>query len=245
MKFLMVLPARGGSKGVPNKNVMDICGRPIFTYVLDDIHACKYANDIVTVCSTNDNGIAGRFAAYDVPIVWRPENLATDEAAYLPVLWHALFACEARFNVRYDAVLSAYPSTPVRGRKWFDHLIGTWLRRPDVSAIYPVRRAGQCRPEWLVGLDEEGILDYRVDDKAALRQKCEEACYLSGGVGMLIPRRNFDDYPDPSPPGDAHAGFGQRRLGLPFDGRWTGEIDEPEDIAWAEMLIQARRLGCR
>ena len=112
MRVLGVIPARGGSKGVPGKNVKLLGGVPLIGHTIAAARASKLAR---TILSTDDARIAdvGRELGVDVPFV-RPEALATDSARAIPVLQHALEACEAAEKSRYDAVMMLQPTTPLR-----------------------------------------------------------------------------------------------------------------------------------
>jgi CMP-N,N'-diacetyllegionaminic acid synthase len=110
--ILGVIPARGGSKGVPGKNVRPLAGTPLIGWT---INAAKGSHLTRTVLSTDDEAIArvGRELGVDVPFL-RPADLATDSAKSLPVMQHALAAAEADDGRHYDAVMMLQPTTPLR-----------------------------------------------------------------------------------------------------------------------------------
>lgn len=115
MRILGIVPARGGSKGIPRKNLADVCGRPLIAW---SIEAGKQllANGVLARCivSTDDEEIAAVARAYgaDVPFL-RPAAAATDTAKALAYVLHALDTLEPR-DGDYDAVMILQPTSPRR-----------------------------------------------------------------------------------------------------------------------------------
>jgi N-acylneuraminate cytidylyltransferase len=113
MRVLGVIPARGGSKGLPRKNVLPLAGRPLIAWTI----ACAKAATSLTriIVSTDDAEIAAvsRAARADVPFM-RPAELATDTATSMDMLRHALGAVESAGDAPYDAVCLLQPTSPFR-----------------------------------------------------------------------------------------------------------------------------------
>ena len=107
-KVLAVIPARGGSKGLPGKNILPVGGKPLIAYSIDAARACA-AVDRVIVSSDDDAIIAAaRACGCDVPFR-RPDELATDTAASIDVILHALDQVPG-----YDYVVLLQPTSPLR-----------------------------------------------------------------------------------------------------------------------------------
>ena len=113
MKVLGVIPARGGSKGVPKKNVKLLGGKPLIAYSIEAARAAKLLTRVIV--STDDEEIAevSRRWGADAPFL-RPAELATDAAKAVPVIQHALEEMEGRDDQVYDAVMMLQPTTPFR-----------------------------------------------------------------------------------------------------------------------------------
>src|SRR4051812_8742805 len=110
---LAVVPARGGSRGLPGKNVRPLAGLPLLVHSL---RCAALAPDVTrTVVSTDSAEIAqvARAHGADVPFL-RPAELATDEAPMMPVLAHAVAAVEAEEGRAYGSVLLLDPTSPGR-----------------------------------------------------------------------------------------------------------------------------------
>lgn len=112
MRTLGVIPARGGSKGVRNKNIRTLGGKPLIAYSIEAAKASSLSRVIVSTDSEEIAAIARAYGA-EVPFL-RPAELATDSAKAIPVIHHALQWMENQENTKYDAVMMLQPTTPFR-----------------------------------------------------------------------------------------------------------------------------------
>jgi CMP-N-acetylneuraminic acid synthetase len=113
MSVLAVVPARGGSKGIPGKNIVPLGGKPLIQYTLDV--ALKVDKIDRVLVSTDDERIAevARQAGCDIPFL-RPESMAGDNARTVDAVLHAVDELEARLEERYDTVVLLQPTSPFR-----------------------------------------------------------------------------------------------------------------------------------
>lgn len=124
MRILAIIPARGGSKGIPRKNLADLCGRPLIAWSIETGKKLVSSGTIDRcIVSTDDKEIAGIAGSYgaDVPFM-RPGEAATDSAKALAYVEHALAELEERNEV-YDSVLLLQPTSPVRDISIFKEAI--------------------------------------------------------------------------------------------------------------------------
>jgi len=121
-KILAVVPARGGSKGILNKNIVDIGGNPLIKYTID----AALGSEMLTHCvvSTDSDVIAdvAKSCGALVPFK-RPKHLSDDKALSLPVMQHAVEFMEAEQGYQYDLVIMLQPTTPLRQTKDIDNAI--------------------------------------------------------------------------------------------------------------------------
>lgn len=110
MKILTVIPARGGSKGVPRKNVRDMCGKPLIYYAIKAAAGCDLIDKVIV--STDDAEIAqkARECGAEVPFM-RPAEIAGDKTSLIPVVQHALRYFDEQ-GLRFDAAISLQPTSP-------------------------------------------------------------------------------------------------------------------------------------
>lgn len=153
-----MIPARGGSKGVPRKNLRPIAGKPLLQFTLEAALGASSLSRLIV--STDDEEIAGvaRDAGADVPFM-RPAELATDSARSLPVLQHALATVERQENApTYDAVVMLQPTTPFRSAQDIDGAVAL-LERSGADSVISVVDVGGHHPARMKYLDGDRLVD--------------------------------------------------------------------------------------
>ena len=119
--YLVIIPARGGSKGIPRKNIIDVAGKPLIAWTIK--HALNVDGELKVVVSTDDEEIASisqKFGA-TVPFI-RPSNLAGDNSTTESVLLHAIYWFEQN-GFSFDAVILLQPTSPIRNDKSLEKAI--------------------------------------------------------------------------------------------------------------------------
>lgn len=113
MRILGVIPARGGSKGVPGKNIRPILGKPLIAYTIETALKSEMVTDVVVTTDSEEiQKIALEFGAL-CPFL-RPDELATDTALAVPTIQHAVGEMEARKDVKYDYIIMLQPTSPLK-----------------------------------------------------------------------------------------------------------------------------------
>jgi CMP-N,N'-diacetyllegionaminic acid synthase len=140
-KVLAVVPARGGSKGIPNKNIVDIGGNPLIKYTIDAaLGSAMLTNCVISTDSDVIADVAKSCGAL-VPFK-RPEYLSDDRAQSLPVMQHAVEFMEVEQGYQYDLVIMLQPTTPLRETKDIDNAINLLLDTGANSVISVVEVEG-------------------------------------------------------------------------------------------------------
>lgn len=139
--LLGVIPARGGSKGIKNKNLRQVLNKPLIYYTIKD--ALDYNEIHKTIVSTDSLEIAEVAKKYgaEVPFI-RPKELAKDETPMMEVLKHALMECEHIYSIKIQGIVLLDPTSPIRYKDDIKAIINVYLeRRPDlVVAVSKSRR---------------------------------------------------------------------------------------------------------
>jgi CMP-N,N'-diacetyllegionaminic acid synthase len=136
-KVLAVIPARGGSKRLPRKNITELNGKPLIGYTIE---ASKQSNLITaSILSTDDLEIqnVAKSLGANSPFL-RPSHLATDTVRNSETMIHALEYMEQVNGVRYDAVLLLQPTSPFRTASHIDDAINTFLRS-DADSLASIK----------------------------------------------------------------------------------------------------------
>lgn len=127
MKILTVIPARGGSKGIPRKNIKMMCGRPLISYVIETLKKSRYNMDIAV--SSDDEEILHVAEKYGAITVLRPARISTDEVTLDPVIHHAVASIEKDLDTQYNYVITVQPTSPLLTTKTLDDAITIMIER--------------------------------------------------------------------------------------------------------------------
>lgn len=171
MNFLYVIPARGGSKGIPYKNIKKLAGKPLINYSID--LARQITTDKNICLSTDDENIIETAKLYGLEVPFkRPESLATDRAGTYEVLLHAIQYYE-NLGENYDAIVLLQPTSPFRLKKHIEEAISMF--NEDIDMVVSVKEASanpyyNCFEEdkngFLSSSKGNGLLERRQDAPA-------------------------------------------------------------------------------
>ena len=227
MNVLGLIPARGGSKGVPRKNARLLCGKPLLAYTAESALAAQRLSRLIL--STDDEELAeiGVGCGLDVPFM-RPPELATDQTPMLPVVQHALGWMEERGG-RFDAVCLLQPTNPLRRSADIDACIELLENRgcDSVVTVRPVPT--EYHPYWVYFQGPSGLLQLSngSTEPITCRQELPAAFHRDGSVYVSL--RNIVM--------DQNTLYGTRVMGYPLNDTHTVNIDALEDWEAAEKLI--------
>lgn len=196
-RILAVIPARSGSKGLPGKNIRQLCGKPLIAWTIEAGRKSKYIDRIVV--STDDEAIAriARKFKAEVPFM-RPMKLASDKATSIAVVIHALNFLKAH-GQEYDCLILLEPTSPLRTAKDMDRAIEILMdNKRGAESIVGVSRVGATHPDFDVIVNTKGFLQpYKKNSKKVVRrQNLSELYFLEGSlyvayVKSLYRRRTF------------------------------------------------------
>jgi N-acylneuraminate cytidylyltransferase len=124
-KIIAIIPARGGSKGIPRKNIRLLDGKPLITYSIEAALKSKYIDRVVV--STEDKEIAEVSKKYGAEIIERPKELATDTAPTEPALEHVIEWLKEHEDYKVDIVVLLQPTSPLRNSKHVDEALDIFL----------------------------------------------------------------------------------------------------------------------
>lgn len=223
-----LIPARGGSRGVPRKNVRLLGGRPLLQWTAEAALGAKSLARVVL--STEDEEIAavGRSCGVDVPFM-RPRELAGDETPTLPVVQHALGILEARGD-RYDAVCLLQPTSPFRIAGDIDGCVALLASSDADSVVTVLPVPAEYNPHWVYFGAPNGELRLSTGEAQPIprRQSLPAAWHREGSV--YVTRR--DVVMDGSL-------YGARTIGYVVDGARSVNIDSPSDWTLAQTMLPA------
>lgn len=177
--ILVVIPARGGSKGLPGKNIKNLCDKPLITYSIDVARAFTFDENICI--STDDQKIIDVVENYGlhVPFI-RPAELATDTATTNDVLLHAVDFYEKK-RKHFDKLLLLQPTSPLRQIKEVKEAIE--LYNADIDMVVSVTKSSA--PAVLCHENEDGFIDLIYNKKACGRQEIPTLYEFNGAIYVI------------------------------------------------------------
>jgi CMP-N-acetylneuraminic acid synthetase len=231
MNVLGVIPARGGSKGIPNKNLALLCGRPLLAYTAD---AAKASTRLTrTIVSTDDERIAecAKSLGLDVPFM-RPSPLAGDDAPMLPVLQHAIDTLKAD-GFAADIVVLLQPTSPLRRGEHIDAAVD-WLERTAADSVVSVVEVPHQFNPMSVMRIEEGLLKPFLDGPTITRRQDKPRLFARNGPAVLAVRATV-----------IREGslYGKTSWPLGMSAEDSLDIDTPLDLRLVESILAARANG--
>lgn len=185
MRILAVIPARGGSKGVPGKNIKILGDKPLIAYSIESAKKSRLLSEIMV--TTDDETIA------DVALQWganipfmRPKELAEDVTPTLAVIQHALEFYESRGDF-FDAVCLLQPTSPFREDGFIDAAITKFKESKADSLVSVLPVPHEYNPHWTFETDESGFLKIATGDEKLIsrRQDLPKAYHRDGAVYIM------------------------------------------------------------
>ena len=227
MKILVIIPARGGSKGIPHKNIKPLNGKPLIHYTIDEAREIVSDEDICV--STDDPEIIMCVEDYGlkVPFV-RPEELATDTAGTYEVLLHALNFYEKQGR-HYDVVLLLQNTSPFRKAEQIKEALK--LYTPDVDMVVSVKECAANPYYCVFEEDNNGYLHVCKGDGNIFRRQDAPKVYEYNGAIYIMNAERLKT---------THMHKMQKRVKYVMDEMSSFDLDTMTDWNMAESIIKEK-----
>lgn len=224
MKPLVIIPARGGSKGIPHKNIKLLGGKPLICRAIDNARSVAPDSDICV--STDDSEIIQVVEDYGLKVPFiRPTELAADNSGTYEVLLHALSFYEQQGRT-YDTIILLQPTSPFRRDEDISEALK--LYSPDIDMVVSVTEA-RANPYYnCFETDSDGFLHVsKGDGKYIRRQDAPKAWEYNGAIYIInsqsLKRESLGEF--------------KRRRMYEMDELHSLDLDTPHDWRIAELLI--------
>jgi CMP-N,N'-diacetyllegionaminic acid synthase len=178
-EIVSIIPARGGSRGIPRKNVRLLCGKPLIAYTIEVALSSKLINRVVV--STEDKEIADISKEHGAEVISRPPELAQDDTPSLPVLQHAIKHLEEMEDYRPEIIVVLQPTSPLRIAEDIDRAIEEFLeaKYDSVVSVCEIEHP----PQWMYTLAGESLKPLIEGGKKVVRRQDAPKVYrLNGAV---------------------------------------------------------------
>lgn len=226
ISILTVITARGGSKGIPRKNLVLLCGKPLLVYTIESALGAKLNGKVVV--STDDSEISSVAKANGAEVIKRPDEISLDTSSTESALLHALDVMEQR-GFFPDAVLTLQPTSPFRKpetiRKFVDKFESLRGDFDSMLALHEDRTFF-----WVKGSNDE----YKpLFADAPRRRQAREPLYPENSLLYITNTEALRK---------TGSIFGKKAAGFIVDPDEAVDINEPRDILFAEFLMKNKNV---
>jgi len=226
--FLAIIPARGGSKGLPSKNIKMICGKPLIAWTIEAGLKSKYLDEVmVTTDYQKIADVAKEFGA-STPFL-RPNDLASDTATSFEAIEHAIDFYRKKLNQEFDLVVLLEPTSPLRIANDIDTAI-EMLMNSTAESIVGICRTEDQNPAFLTYKDENNFIrGYETTEMKVLRrQDINDVYFFEGTVyisetNALLHKKTF---------------YHNKTIGYEVPKYKSLEIDDIYDFVMVEAIMQ-------
>lgn len=225
---IAVIPARSGSKGLPGKNIRDLCGKPLIAW---SIEKAKQSDAVDTVLVSTDSqeiaGIATKYGAA-VPFI-RPSELAYDESPTIDVLEHALDWYRDNRNIEFDIIVLLEPTSPLREDKDIENMLSILLENEsEYDAIVSVGEVSE-HPSIMKRLEGSRMEPFCQELVQTTRRQDNIPAYFPYGVGYIVKTETLRKYRTIYP---------RRTMAYKIQRYQNYEIDDLYDFICIEVIMK-------
>ena len=225
-KILGVITARGGSKGIPGKNIKLLGDKPLIAYTIETAKKSRLITHLIV--STDDEAIAAVCRRYgaDVPFM-RPKELAEDKTPHLPVMQHAISEMEKKLGLTFDYTVIFQPTSPFRTVEDIDRTLRKLIESGAESAVTLVE-VTSLHPMKVKKLQGDRVMPYCMPEVEGTRRQDLPLAY----------RRSSDIYAMTRDTIMGGSLYGEHQVGIVVPKERYVDIDEP--FAWvrAEYVLE-------
>lgn len=229
---IAIIPARGGSKGLPGKNIKKLCGKPLIAWSIEAGLGSQYIDEVMVTTDSEEIARVAREFGASVPFM-RPTELASDTSTSMDAIKHALDFYENKLHKSFDYIVLLEPTSPLRVKEDIDNAIERLLENPPATAVVGICKTESQNPAFLVKKNINNFLvGYEnADMKILRRQDISDVYFFEGSVYVshtdtLRTKNTF---------------YHENTLGYEFP-KWKSiEIDDLDDFIMVEALMQQKR----
>ncbi len=232
MKVLGLIPARGGSKGVPRKNLRPVAGEPLLAYAVRAALDSRRLTAVVT--STDDPEIAALAGELGSRVLLRPAELAADDTPMVPVALHALEHEERELGEPFDALVLLQPTSPIRTGADVDAVIEILAGEPRVDTVISVSAMDDVHPARMYRLGEDGVLEPLWSEWETAQRQDLPVVYYRNGALYAVRRRALIDH---------RSLMAGRKRAYVMPREQLVNVDDERDLLIADLLVGRWKAG--
>jgi len=230
-KVLAVIPARGGSKRLPEKNIVDFLGKPMIAWTIESALNSKYIDRVIVSTDSNDISSISKQYGANVPFI-RPSDLSNDDSKSVDVALHAINALKVQGDC-YDFVILLQPTSPYRNSSHIDGAIQIVISN-NANSVISVTKAKHS-PLWMNTIPKNGSMDGFIHKSIANKRSQDLPVYyqLNGAIYLcnvknLVEERTFFTK--------------EKSFSFQMDFKSSVDIDDEYDLLFASLI---NKIGSR
>lgn len=184
-KILAIIPARGGSKGLPGKNIKPLLGKPLIGWTIEQAFASEYIDEIFV--STDSREIADIAETFGVRVPeLRPEELASDISPSSEFVIYTIEYLQTQGKY-FDYIILLEPTSPLRKKKDVDHAIEILERYPETSSIVSLGEVHTEHPAIVKKINPDGkVVPFMANSEKIMRRQDNQKSYFPYGVIYMV-----------------------------------------------------------
>jgi len=232
IKTIGIIPARGGSKGIPGKNLKPLLGKPLIQWVIEASKKSELINDIILSSDDEDIIDFSKKLGVDAPYK-RPSELAKDKALIIDVIVHTLAWLKDNRNEEYDYVCLIQPTAPLTIAEDYDSAIRLAIKN-EADTVITVRSTGSYHPAYMCSLDDDNRVNWYIKNPSwgsmPRRQDLPPVYIRCGNVyviktSLILNHRKL---------------YGAKLLAYNIPDDRAIDIDTPMDLKLAEFILDGK-----
>lgn len=228
MRILGLIPARGGSKGVPGKNIKVLGDKPLIQYTIAAARQAALIDDIIISTDSEEIAEVAIKGGAEVPFI-RPAELASDTSSSIDVVIHAIKVLSGQGR-NYDSVCLLQPTNPFRKKGFIDEGIKKFIEAGTDSLISVLPVPEEFNPHWLFELKKNGTLTIATGESEIIRRRQDlpPAFYRDGSIYLTLTSIILEQ----------QSLYGKSIAYIQNDPLWHVNIDTPADWVIAEEKLK-------
>jgi CMP-N-acetylneuraminic acid synthetase len=221
MKILAIIPARGGSKGVPGKNIKLLGEKPLIAHSIICAQESKKLSKFVV--TTDSEEIAAISKKHNATVIQRPADLAADDSNVVTAVTHVL----QQLDETYDLIILLQPTSPLRTATDLDSIISMFEEDKNLDGVISVVQFDDCHPARMYTLDKNLSLSPFIDGDETLRRQDLTPVYYRNGCFYAVKTEAFLK---------EKSFMVKHKKAYIMDVNWMANIDSQRDFKIAELL---------
>ena len=189
--FLGIIPARGGSKGLPGKNIKELCGKPLIAWSIESGLKSKYLDEVMVTTDSKDIAYIAKQYGASVPFL-RPDVLASDTATSFDAIKHTIEFYKNEFDKEFDYIVLLEPTSPLREEGDIDKMIEKIIKDEDnFDSIVSIGEVAEHPSIMKQIVSENNILPFCKELELTTRRQDNKKAYFPYGVAYIVKTKSL------------------------------------------------------